>query len=211
MMKRTICLCLCALLAILPVCGCRYRGNARAEIENELESARAENEAKAEAKTENEPKPEAGMPEQPGALVESDTEEWEGAVPTPPEKVELDTPKTDWDHILSSEYNIYDNKLYYNLQAYKTIPSPSGVGNNTSGIVMHAYTDLATLESRSAVRPRRSERLLLHRQGLLLALRDRGQPDGVYVAYGLQGRRRESLEGRSHEQYRPSRVYADGS
>ncbi len=133
---------LLVLALLLPLAACR--NEARAEVEAELDFARAENEAKAE----NKQAPEAGAPEDPGSPAASGPETPEDREAfAAPEKPALAPPKTDWDHILSSEYRIYDNKLYYNLQTYKTIPSPHGVGHNTSGIVMHAYTDLATLES----------------------------------------------------------------
>ncbi len=127
MMKRkSLCLAL-ALLLCLPLAGCRSAE--REAVESEILALREENMAKAE-----------------GLLAEEET-----ASAEPEEALSggetYAPPKTDWDHILSSEYTVYDNKIYYNLQSYKTIPSPYGKGQNTGALIMHAYTDLSTLES----------------------------------------------------------------
>ncbi len=129
-MKRILSfLLILALLASLLSC----QNDARAEIENELESARAENEAKVS---------DAGNPETDGLPAHTG----ENTDPTP-EAAEpaLAPPKTDWDHIRSSSYDVFDNKFYYNLKAKKTIPFQGG--HKTGALVVHAYTDLVTLAS----------------------------------------------------------------
>ena len=54
----------------------------------------------------------------------------------------------DWDGILSSEYTVCGNRFYYNVSAFKKIPSPYGGGGYNYGYFrVHTYTDLVTRES----------------------------------------------------------------
>ena len=139
-MKRILTLIL-ALALLLPLSACH---SAEYEaVERELEALREENEAKAreaaaaaEAAAEDVPNP-------------NDRPDW-GDVTLPSAAGTKRAPVNDWDGILSSEYELCENRFYYNLQSFRTIPSPyGGSGHNRGALVVHYYTDLVTLDTNS--------------------------------------------------------------
>ena len=124
-MKRVLCLSLAlALFLSLPSC----RSEREAEIESEILAVRAENEARAESLWEEEPPVSEGIPDG-GAATGTDSETAEKAAP-----------KTDWDGIVTTEYQAVGSKFYFHTKEKRL------VNGNMESVYMISYYDLTTGE-----------------------------------------------------------------
>ena len=151
-MKRVLCLSIAlALFLSLPSC----RSERDTEIESEILAVRAENEAKAESlEALPEPAPtnadsmtsptdaDSGTETQeepsPGTDAETAGDPPRIAEEKPPVKTE---PRTDWDGILSSEYQVVGQKYYFNTMAKKDVPD-----RGKKSVNITSFVDLGTLE-----------------------------------------------------------------
>lgn len=138
-MKRAAALTL-TLALLVSLCCCESAGESA--VEAEVLAIRAENEAKAESLRE------AGSPS-PGSAAEagSPVTEADAGLPAPAGGAEADglakrPPKTDWEGILSSQYQLVGNKYYFRMKFWLTRQVEHGTKSGTAAL--YHWLDLAT-------------------------------------------------------------------